>query len=263
MCKKIFKIIDDPSPKERQRALNEFKVLCSIQHPCICRGIGLNPCETPPGYSDDVTTFALFLEYLEYGLDKCLKNNILNDTLKARIIIEISHGLYYLHKVGLIHRDIKVENVMLNEAFEAKLVDFGLVKDSEELELSITKGVGTLSYMSPEMVNLEDYDYKTDVYSFGVLLYYVFIGHLPKFTLKEKLNNAKFPLPEPSSSISQCCVDLIAKCTESKPKDRPDFGEIIEFMKNNSFKLTPNVNSSIVSRRNLELEIIDQMDESA
>ena len=77
----------------------------------------------------------------------------------------------------MIHRDLKIENIMLNAVFQTKLVDFSLIRINEcvldEYSLvddSMTKGVGTLSYMSPEMLNEEDYDNKTDVYSFGVVL---------------------------------------------------------------------------------------------
>lgn len=111
-------------------------------------------------------------------------------------------------------------------------------------------GIGTLPYMSPEMANMEEYNYKTDVYSFRILLHAIFVGSLPKQNLKDKLNHVRIPLPNPSSSISQCCIDLISKCADPKPD---------KFMKNNSFKLTPNVNSIVVSRRNFELEITDQV----
>ena len=58
----------------------------------------------------------------------------------------------------------------------------------------MTKGIGTLSFMSPEMLNKEDYDFKTDIYSFGVVLY--FIGNLPKYSLKDKMSGKPIQLPK-------------------------------------------------------------------
>ena len=115
----------------------------------------------------------MFLEFLDFKLNEILKSEITN-TLKARIVIEITHAMKFIHNKGLIHRDLKVENIMLNSVYEYKVVDFGLVRIHEFLDSeysfvqdSLTRGVGTFAYMSPEMLNNEDYDYKTDVYSFG------------------------------------------------------------------------------------------------
>ncbi|KAK8839917.1 hypothetical protein M9Y10_031631 [Tritrichomonas musculus] len=92
----------------------------------------------------------------------------------------------------MIHRDIKIENIMLNSAFDAKVVDFGLARIDEcftgkdFVSTSLTKGIGTLAYMSPEMASEEEYSNKTDVYSFGILLQYILIGKLPDYSLKDK-----------------------------------------------------------------------------
>ena len=55
----------------------------------------------------------------------------INNTMKTKIVIEIVHAMNYIHKKGLIHRDLKIENIMLNSVFEAKIVDFGLAKIDE------------------------------------------------------------------------------------------------------------------------------------
>lgn len=77
----------------------------------------------------------------------------------------------------------------------------------------MTKGVGTLTYMSPEMLNEESYDYKTDVYSFGVVLYVLFTGNLPKQTIKEKIkgkNKRKnINVTDMSNVITDFCFKLI------------------------------------------------------
>lgn len=140
----------------------------------------------------------------------------------------------YIHKHRMIHRDLKIENIMLNSVFEVKLVDLGLVwihevfnNDFSFLNDSMTKGVGTFAYMSPEMMNEESYDYKTDVYSFGIVLYFIFLGKLPKQGMKDKLNGKMIELPYSSHDISQFCIDLIKKCLAVNPNDRPSFMDIL------------------------------------
>lgn len=94
-----------------------------------------------------------------------------------KIDIEIVHALKFIRKHGMIHRDIKIENIILNSTFESKIVARinECLNGQEFVTNSMTKGVETLSYMSPEMVNEEDCDNKTDIYSFGIVLNYIFI----------------------------------------------------------------------------------------
>ena len=184
----------------------------------------------------------------------------MNNTLKTRIVVEIVHAMNFIHKKGLIHRDLKIDNIRLNCIFEAKIIDFGLVRIHEILsdkysfvQESMTKGVGTFAYMSPEMLNQEDYDYKTDVYSFGIVLYFLFVGSLPTQSLRDKLIGKKVEMPRPSQSISKCCIELISKCLSFEPSGRPSFDEILKFISDNNFNLASFVDQQIVSRRNREL----------
>ena len=170
------------SIKDAQNELKEFHVLHALNHPCICKAHYINPVQKIPNEhhssneEEEITTIAMFLEYLDYGLGEIIRSKIKN-TLKVRIVVEIVHAMNFIHKHGMIHRDLKIENIILNEVFQTKLVDFGLIRINEfvldEYSLvddSMTKGVGTLPYMSPEMLNEEDYDNKTDIYSFGFVL---------------------------------------------------------------------------------------------
>lgn len=262
MCKKILKITNNSTFQDQFNATKEFEVLYTINHPCICHAFGYNPTEPVQDSTEaGMTTIAIFLEYLEYSLKECLEKNILNDTFKAKIVVEVAHGMNYIHKLKMIHRDLKIENIMLNPVYEAKIIDFGLARVEEISQDSLTKGVGTFHYMSPEMANQEDYDIKTDVYSFGICVYYIFTGKHPEQSLRDKLNGKPISLPKPSTTISPFCIELISKCTSPRPDDRPTFIDIIEDMKRHSFMLSSNVDSEIVSHRNQELEIINQINE--
>ena len=267
MCKKVLKVDpkNPPTMKDVKNIMKEFEILVRINHPCICKALFINTQEVVKDANikdSNNTTIAIFLEFLEIDLKKELKNG-LNNTLKTKIVVEISHALNYLHKNKMIHRDLKIENIMLNSVYQAKLVDFGLVRIHECLpeysftEDSMTKGVGTLAYMSPEMLNEEEYDYKTDVYSFGVLLYVLFTGKVPKQSMKDKMKGKTIAMPESSSSISEFCINLIKKCMSIDPDDRPSFDEIIKELRKNEYALASSIDKLVIHVRDMELSLFE------
>ena len=268
MCKKVVKYRNGQTTiKDAQNALKEFSVLYSIDHLCICRSLYLNTAEpidiVVNGKKQTVTTIALFLEFEEHSLNDVLAWNISN-TFRTRIVVDIAHAMKYLHEKGMMHRDLKIENIMLNSFFETKLVDFGYAKISESVlneysfvSDSLTKGIGTFAYMSPEMVNEEDYSNKTDVYSFGVILYRIFYGSLPKQNLKDKSNGVKIAIKNPTPPVSDFCADLIKKCLEPSPSKRPSFSQILQLMREKSFMLATDVDPSLIKQRDEEIEKIE------
>ena len=157
----------------------------------------------------------------------------------------------FIHKQKQIHRNLNVDNIRLNNVFESKIIDFSQVHVSDlfESNQTLTKLVGTFAYMSPEMAREEDYDEKTDVYSYGVVLYYIFNGKLPKQSMNDKIKKKKITFPKPSQAISQPCIDLIKKCMSNESKDRPSFDDIINEMYSVSFELASEVDISSVLRR--------------
>lgn len=251
--------------------MKEVDALMSIDHPSICRAIGFNSHEKIPeneedeeDYSDSdndekerKTTVALFLEYLPYKLKDYLKSDIMNNTLKMKIAIEVAFGMLRVHNVGMIHRDLKIENIMLNYIFEAKIIDFDLVHvRDEDQENSLTKGIGTLEYMSPEMLNKKNYDNKTDIYSYGVVLFTLFTGKLPKQSMTDKMNKKPIEFPH-RSSLTPEGVELISKCTSFEASDRPSFSEIIKFIEEKSFKLLKEIDYDIIKSRFQSLNCIE------
>ena len=231
LCKKVLKAEEGRTTfNDFRNIYKEFEVLAGMNHPSICKCVGLNPQEklndddkdtneedededeieikskfTPGSTNKDKskTTIAIFLKFHPMNLRECLERDILNNTLKAKLVVEIAFGMLHIHEHGMIHRDLKLENVMVNYIFEAQLIDFGLahVDAMKSTMTSMTKGIGTLAYMSPEMSNEEEYDNKTDVYSFGVLLFVLFTRRFPKQNLKDKLNNKPIKFPEASHAL--------------------------------------------------------------
>lgn len=266
MCKKVLQQIEDKKTvKTIQNVLKEFEILHDFNHPCLCKAIGINIAEPVSNKDDEdeLTTIALFLEFLDYSLVDLL--NTLDNTLKTKNVVEIVHGMRFIHKNKMIHRNLKLENIRMNCTFDAKITDFGLVKihetsneDYSFLSQSMSKGLKAMEYMSPEMSEDNNYNFKTDVYSFGILLYYLFVGKLPNQSLKDKLDGKKIKLPKPSSSISKDCIDLISKCVSFKSSERPTFDDILIYIRDKKYLLASDVDHQIVSQRDQQLENLNK-----
>ena len=267
MCKKILKY--DPeqiSFKDLQNSMKEFDILHLISHPSICNAIGINTAEPISNTEEDLTTIALFLEYLEHKLTDLITEKALNNTLKTKVAIEIVHGMAYLHDKGIIHRNFDIDSVMLDSDFNSKIINFGQAKiieclsDQTTFAESMTKNIGSIFFMSPEMMNDDDvYDSKTDVYSFGMVLFYIFSGRLPKYSLKEKSNRKLVLVPSDSTLMSNFCLDLISKCLENDPNERPSFIQILKEIRKNSYSLTNDIDISVIQKRDRELTVIDHL----
>ncbi|KAK8838865.1 hypothetical protein M9Y10_032907 [Tritrichomonas musculus] len=261
MCKKVIKeISDDRAFKTLKNAVKEIDISQSVRHPCICDFLGYNTRERLPviGKESEKTTVALFFELLPFSVKEVASKNLLSNTLKVRIAVEVAFGMSHLHSRGMMHRDLKLENIMMNSVFDSKIIDFGLVHASEMSDSfsSLTKGIGTLAYMSPEMVNEEEYDNKTDVYSYGVVLFALFTGSLPKQSMRDRLNNVMMEYPAASWNISEYCISLIKRCTSFKATERPTFDDIIDDMFSNNFQLASEVDVKAIKHRFRELNRI-------
>jgi hypothetical protein len=126
----------------------------------------------------------LVMEYLSGGdFDSYLKNNKFNFNEKfvANTMNQIASGIKYLHDYGIVHRDLKPENIMLSKPGDnavIKIMDFGLSKILGPLE-KVVDGYGTLSFVAPEVLIRQPYNNKIDIWSIGIILYYMLTGILP------------------------------------------------------------------------------------
>jgi len=190
---------------------------------------------------------------LEYIVMEHIDGESLNDYLDnkkpgiaelLRISEKVASGLSSAHKLGIVHRDIKMDNIMINLDNEPKILDFGLAKpieaaisygtnndddDTDTVSQELTqegKIVGTITYMSPEQARGEAVDNRSDVFSFGILLYRMFAGEFPfrggdrVSTIAKILEGRHTPIRQISDILPSELERIIDKCLQKNPDDR-------------------------------------------
>jgi len=123
------------------------------------------------------------------------KNFDISEKIAAKIAYQIADALLYLHKYGIFHRDLKPENILIqvtnsinnNEQVELKLMDFGLSKIIGNQEKA-SEGYGTMVFISPEVIIGKPYDDKVDIWSLGIIIYYMLSGDIPFLPKSKDIN---------------------------------------------------------------------------
>lgn len=163
---------------DKARFLQEAKAAAALNHPNIC---------TIHGIEEDADEQFIVMEYVD-GVTLRQKVNAvrtqdavslpLNDAISYAI--QVAEALSEAHGKAIIHRDIKSDNIMVTSKGHIKIMDFGLAKLKGAMRLTKTVGtVGTLAYMSPEQMQGNEVDRRSDIFSFGVVLFEMLAGRLP------------------------------------------------------------------------------------
>ncbi|HET8965838.1 MAG TPA: protein kinase [Candidatus Acidoferrum sp.] len=145
----------------------------------------------------------------------------------AKIVLQICRALEAAHAEGVIHRDLKPQNIMLDAGGRAYVMDFGIARSAHLPGMTQTGAlVGTPEYMSPEQAKGEKLDERSDLFSLGVILYELLIGQSPYHsdtplaTLWRRIQEKAKPLTEIDPTIPKPLSDIVAKALEIDPKDR-------------------------------------------
>ena len=231
--KVAIKIINKSSLKteiDKELIKSEIDIMKLCHHPNIVKLLD---------HFENSEYIYIVMEYISGGtLNQYIKNHYfyISESEAANIISQIGNGLKYLHNYGIVHRDLKTDNIMLtknNENGIIKIMDFGLSKIVGPKE-GLIDGYGTLNYCAPEVLMREPYNKQIDIWSLGIILYYMLVGHFPFQGNKEEIiakNIVYQPLifdEKEWENKSRKVINLIEKSLEKKPSKRISIDDFLK-----------------------------------
>jgi len=161
-------------PQARDRFLSEARAAAAVEHPNVVSVHGAGIADGQP---------YLVMRYVAGDTLRTVvhRQGALTADEAATVATQLGDGLDAIHRAGYVHRDVKPQNVLLDEAGHAYLSDFGLAKDALATTGRTNSGqwVGTIDYVAPEQIRGQRVDARTDVYALGAVLYFMVTGHVP------------------------------------------------------------------------------------
>jgi serine/threonine protein kinase/tetratricopeptide (TPR) repeat protein len=237
--------------KTIERFRNELKVARDIAHKNVCRMYDLGKEE------------GAYYITMEYVSGEDLKNFIrragfLSSGKAISIANQVCEGLIEAHRLGVVHRDLKPQNIMIDKDGNARIMDFGIARSLRAKGIT-GSGVmiGTPEYMSPEQVDGKEADQRADIYSLGVILYEMVTGRVPfegdtpfSIGVKQKSEIPRAP-KEINEQISEDLNSLILKCMEKEKEKRYQSAGALHSELNNLEKGIPTTERIIPERKPL------------
>eukprot|EP01105_Mastigella_eilhardi_P001538 TRINITY_DN11839_c1_g1_i1.p1 TRINITY_DN11839_c1_g1~~TRINITY_DN11839_c1_g1_i1.p1 ORF type:complete len:966 (-),score=186.81 TRINITY_DN11839_c1_g1_i1:155-3052(-) len=224
---KVMKNQEVMDKKTVQDFKHEVQILETLRNPYVVNFLGA--CHFPG-------SFMILTEFMPLGnLRSCITKNAFSNTLKVKCALDCSKGLCFIHNSGIIHRDMKPDNLLMASLDPlspvcCKITDFGTTRDinANDATQYYTKGVGTLSYQAPEILSSGKYSQSADVYSFAIVVYFLLTTEEPyaaenfetPWKIAEFVTGGK-RLPMPETSMPAEVGELVQRCWAQEPHDRP------------------------------------------
>lgn len=240
---KVLNLQTSKNSRWAKRFVKEARTLSRLVHPNIV---------TIYDVGHQGHYYYIVMEYLQDSLkEKIKKDRRIEPEEALPIIMQVGDALFHAHDKGIIHRDIKPDNILFRKDGIPVVLDFGIAKvmDSKTKLTKTGVSVGTPQYMSPEQCNAESLDGRSDIYSLGVVLYEMLTGKAPYDAddiLGIVMKHLKEPVPELPSSLKyyQPVINrMMAKEKKKRLRSRKELNEIIK----NLLTLTPKKISSKTS----------------
>lgn len=217
------------STRNRKRFAREARAIEQLHHPNI-----LEIFDYSGEHNDECYIITEYVEGLT--LTELVDNQgRLPSEVVSQIGISLSAALGYAHQQGVLHRDLKPDNVMLRADGEVKLMDFGIARFLDEAQVTLTGAlVGSPSFMSPEQAKEMDLDHRSDLFSLGTLLYFLVSGELPfkgsnpSLILRNIIEGNRRPLTEACPEASPELAEVIETLLSVHPEDRPSSAVWVE-----------------------------------
>ena len=211
---------DKEKDEYKARFYQEAKAAGRLNHPNIITIYDL-------GRKEDIAYIAMELMEGPELQNIVEENQPLSIMEKLDIAFQVAAGLAYAHEHGVVHRDIKPSNIMVLRGKHVKIADFGIAKMESSLwSTQANKIIGSPLYMSPEQIQSHSITTRSDIFSFGIVLYQMITGKLPFYG--DNINSVMYQIvneePKVPSSLNPAIPDtldrIVAKCLAKKPDDR-------------------------------------------
>jgi serine/threonine-protein kinase len=187
-------------------------------------------------YGEDILPFVV-MEYVEGESLESLrkKKGMLSMDEIYPIIKGVANGIDYAHSMGIVHRDIKPDNILITKDYIPKITDFGIARILDASSTQDSGIIGSPSYMSPEQILGGTLDSTTDIFSFGVMIYYLiagekpFHGDTPHAVTYRILNEAPNPPSSYNPALTLHVDGVLLKTLSKKPEERyKKAGDVVE-----------------------------------